>query len=81
MFCYSKLDRRRRRLGPSQSTQGLSRPACAAHARLQDGSAAIPRHGGHVHLVRAHGLQHVRHLHGVRRHTRAAAAAATRQGH
>ena len=76
-----KSDRRGRRLGPSQPSQGLPRPSRAPPARLQDSGEAVPRYSGHVHIVRADGLQYVRHLHHIRRHGRSAATRASKQGH
>lgn len=74
-----KSNRRRRRLGPSQSTQGLSGSACSHDARLQNGRYPIPRHGCHVYFLWAHGLQHIRHLYHIRHNGSSAQTGVARQ--
>lgn len=73
-------DRRGRRLGQEEPSEGVSGTVLRRHQRLQAGSRAVPRHRVHLHLVRAHGLQDFRHVHRLRVHDRAEEAGPEGEG-
>lgn len=58
------------RLGQEEPSEGVPGPVLCGHQRLQTGCGAIPRHGLHLHLIWADGLQDFCHLHGLRVHDR-----------
>lgn len=71
-FCFVPLqpDWGRWWLGQEESSEGVPGPLLRGHPWLQAGRGALPGHRVHLHLLRADGLQDLRHVHRLCVHDR-----------
>ena len=75
-----QFDRWGGRLGPTEPSQGVSWGLLHVHPAVQGGCHLVSGHNRHLHLLRAHGLPQVCHLHSAVQCHRTGAAQTSGKG-